>query len=333
MQKKKEIKKGIFGKHFFVLLVVLSAVLVFPTGLQGQQVKAVLMPDSILIGQRAVLQVEVTAPLGSFVIPVALNDTVFNAVEILSAGGLDTLVGEAGAYSIRQEFVITAWKEGFYPIAPIPAMILDGVDTMDVFSEPLLFGVYPVEIAEDAKPYDIKPIYGMPVSFREVIRVAGPVLILLALLAGFFWWFLKRRKRHPQSESIWEKPDIPPHIAAISSLESLKNKKLWQNGKVKLYHSELTYIVRMFIEKRFGLLALEMTSGEIIRGIQGHLKEADLTDSLKYIFELADLVKFAKFLPDPQQNEESIELAMDFVKRNIPPLLDDEKNPKAQGEE
>jgi len=113
----------------------------------------------------------------------------------------------------------------------------------------------------------------------------------------------------------------------------LKNKKLWENGKVKLYHSELTYIVRMFLEKRFGLLALEMTSGEILKAVEPHLKGEDMTDSLKVIFELADLVKFAKFSPEPQQNEKCMELALDFVKRNFPSPVAEEKKYKQGGEE
>ncbi|MEE4176939.1 MAG: hypothetical protein V2I46_05460 [Bacteroides sp.] len=323
----------IFKKRILVFLAFISATFTGSFTLHAQQIQASLTPDSIKIGERAVLRVEVFAPEGSLVVPVALSDTIFNELEILSASPLDTLKGEGGEYSVWQEFVITSWKEGFYPIAPITIRIINRQDTLEVFSEPLLLEVYSVEIAEDATPYDIKPIFKIPVSFMDVFRWAGPLLLLLALIAGFAWWFVKKRKRRPVAESIWEKPDIPAHIAAISSLESLKNKKLWQNGKVKLYHVELTYIIRMFIEKRFGLLALEMTSGEIIQAIHSHFKEEDLTDSLAYIFELADLVKFAKFSPDPQQNGESMNLAIDFVKRNIPPPPAEEKKSKPQGQE
>lgn len=333
MLNRKKIFNLNFRKRMLVFLVFLSVNLAGSLSLNAQQVQANLAPDFILIGKHAVLRVEVKAITGSLVVPVALSDTIFNEIEILSASPLDTLINDSGNYTIRQEFVITAWKEGFYPIAPIQVKIVNGSDTLEAFSEPLLFEVFSPDLAQDATPYDIKPIFKMPLSFRDVFRWAGPIFVLLVLVAGLFWWFVKKRKHRPIAESIWEKPDIPAYIAAISSLESLKNKKLWQNGKVKLYHSELTYIVRMFIEKRFGLLALEMTSGEIVQAIRPHLKEEDMNDSLKYIFEIADLVKFAKFSPEPQQNEESMDLALDFVKRNIPPPPVEEKKGKPQGQE
>jgi hypothetical protein len=323
----------LFVKQVFANLALLFILFFATEGLQAQQVKAILEPDSIVIGKRAVLRVEVSCPSDSQVIPVALNDTIFEEVEIFSASPLDTLRAETGDYFIRQEFVITAWEEGFYPIAPIPVLVVSRTDTLEVYSAPLLLKVYSVEVSEDATPYDIKPIFRMPLSIAEMVRVAGPAILLLALFAGLAWWFYKQRKGRPQAESICEKPGIPPHIAAISSLENLKNKKLWENGKVKLYHSELTYIVRMFLEKRFGLLALEMTSGEILKAVEPHLKGEDMTDSLKVIFELADLVKFAKFSPEPQQNEKCMELALDFVKRNFPSPVAEEKKYKQGGEE
>ena len=327
------IVKPLFFRQAFVLLLFFYASLAGSTALQAQQVNAGLVPDSILIGERAVLWVEVSVPAKSFIVPLALNDTIFNKLEILSVTLPDTLESDSGNVFIRQKFEITAWEEGYYPIAPLKVWFIQGQDTLEVSSQPMLLGVYPVELAEDATPYDIKPILKMPLSFMDVFRWVGPILFVIVLFTGLAWWFMKRRRSRPQAESVWEKPDIPPHIAAISSLESLKNKKLWQNGKVKLYHSELTYIIRMFIEKRFGLLALEMTSGEIILNIQVHFKEGDLTDSLRYILEIADLVKFAKFVPDPQQNEESMDLALEFVKRNIPTSPTAEKKTMLKGEE
>lgn len=282
------------------------------------QVRVRLEPESIKIGQRAGFFIELDAPAQSIVHWPAFSDSLAKQIEVLSFGRIDTLSADGQQYTLAQQLLITAWEPGFIAIAPAPFLLAINGDSLLVESEPLLLQVQAPELAEDAVPYDIKPIFKVPVTLAEVFPwlLAG---FVLALLAWLFWRYLKKRNAKPAAESIWEKPEIPAHIAAISSLESLKNKKLWQSGKVKLYYSELTFILRMYLEKRFRIIALEMTSSEILQAVPAHLKEEEQIEWLRFILELADLVKFARYQPQPQQNEECMDLALEFVQRNIPP--------------
>jgi len=311
---------------FFSILILLS--FFSPFRGMAQQARVKLEPDSIMIGQRAKLTIEVDAPRGSIVLPPALSDTLSDKIELLSFGKLDTISSDKETITIRQEMAVTAWSPGFIVIPPLPFIMISASDTIKVDSEPCLLQVQGVDIAENDAPFDIKPIFRMPVSLAEILVWWIPISLFLGLVIGFILWYLKRRKYKPAAESIWEKPEIPAYIAAISSLEGLKNKKLWQNGKVKLYYSELTFILRMYLEKRFGIIALEMTSTEILQVLPLQLKDEELTESLKYILEVADLVKFAKFEPQPQQNDECLEMALDFVKRTIPLPHAGERNKK-----
>ncbi len=304
-------------RRFAVLLVLLSVQAGFVSA-SSPQVRVRLEPDSILIGQRASFFIELDAPTQSIVNWPTFSDSLAQQIEVISFGRIDTLSADEQQYTLGQQLLISAWEPGFIAIAPAPFLLVENGDTIRVESEPILLQVQAPELAEDAVPYDIKPIFKVPVSLAEMLPwlLAG---VLLGMAFWLLWRYLKKSKTRPDGESIWEKPEIPAHIAAISSLESLKNKKLWQNGKVKLYHSELTFILRMYLEKRFGIIALEMTSAEIFQAVPVHLKEEEQIEWIRFILDLADLVKFARYQPEPQQNEECMDLALDFVKRNIPP--------------
>jgi hypothetical protein len=308
-------------------LILLVLIIFSPFRGMAQQARLKFDTDSIAMGKRAVLTIEIDAPANSVVFSPTLSDTLSQKLELISFKTTDTILLNNEMHTLRQEILVTAWEPGFVVIPHLPFKAITNGDTLLFESEPLMLYVQGVEIGEEATPFDIKPILKMPVSLLEIFKWWLPISFITGLIIGFTFWYLKRRKNRPVSESIWEKPEIPPHIAAISSLESLKNKKLWQSGKVKLYHSELTFILRMYLEKRFNIIALEMTSSEILQLAPRHIKEEESLESLKYIFELADLVKFAKFEPEVQQNEECIELALEFVKRNIPQTVVKEKGP------
>ena len=111
---------------------------------------------------------------------------------------------------------------------------------------------------------------------------------------------------------------IPPHIEALENLRILKDEKLWQNGFEKEYHIRLSDIIRTYIEKRYGVTALEQTTDEIMRHTRT-LESIDdvLRNKLKQILMLSDMVKFAKELPLPNENEMSIDHAFEFVNKTV----------------
>ncbi len=97
------------------------------------------------------------------------------------------------------------------------------------------------------------------------------------------------------------------------ALDEIKVQKLWQQGKEKEYHSQVSDVIRKYIEERFDIYAMEMTSDQIFRRMRG-MSDADFVfDKLKQLLLLADLVKFAKYHPLPEENELSMMDAYLFV--------------------
>jgi len=202
-------------------------------------------------------------------------------------------------------------------------------DTNARFAEtvPIYLEVESPDIDPDQDIKAIKPPIHAPVTFAEIAPWLGGGL-LLVLIVILVIYILKKRKKEEPIFKIRSKPALPPHREAIEKLEKLRLKKLWQSGKLKSYHTELTDIIRYYIERRFSILALEMTTDEIM----DKLKLQNINDlAYKKLFNtlvLADLVKFAKEQPLPIENDTSLNNCTDFVNETKPvpqPVMADEK--------
>jgi len=162
----------------------------------------------------------------------------------------------------------------------------------------------------------IKPIIGplkVPISFREMLPWILAAVVVVLLVIGGIWYYNKRRKREPVFR-LKPKVVLLPHETALQEIEKLRVKKLWQAGKIKEYHSELTEIIRKYIEDRFQVPALEQTSAEILESLLNNAgcPHAAL-DKLSNLLILADMVKFAKAEPLPLENENSLNDGIQFV--------------------
>jgi hypothetical protein len=163
-------------------------------------------------------------------------------------------------------------------------------------------------------PVDIKTVYGAPVTLKEVTPyILG--IILIAAILFFIFYYIKWKKKNVPLFSKPEKPAEPAHIIALRELDRIKNQKLWQQEKIKQYYSEVADTIRNYIENRFDVPAMEQTSAETL-GIFKQRKDlvGDASvDQLQHILSLADLVKFAKYTPLPDDNNLTLMNAYFFV--------------------
>jgi hypothetical protein len=121
-----------------------------------------------------------------------------------------------------------------------------------------------------------------------------------------------------------------PHETALEELAALRNAGLWQLGKVKDYYTELTEILRRYISERYLLNAMELTSDEILSAGFMRLLDNSSMENLTFILRTADLVKFAKAKPLPQDHDQCMTAAESFVKATIPsPVLNVKEEVKA----
>lgn len=273
----------------------------------------------IQIGDQVKCELIVTVPAGSHVQWPILPDTLAAGIEILRKSGIDTVSSDKDKFTLRQELIITSFDSGSYVVKPIPFKYGQKGDTVTYFTEtaPVTLDVQTIQTdqAQDIKP--IKPPLNAPVTFRELLPWIGLVLLILAI-AALVYFYLKKRKQAKPVVTSRLKTTIPPYEAAIEALESLRLKKLWQSGRVKEYYSEMTEIVREYIELRFPVRALEMTTSEINAALRQTDVNSTAREKLNQTLILADLVKFAKEQPMPLENDLSLNQCLDFVRETKP---------------
>ncbi len=179
----------------------------------------------------------------------------------------------------------------------------------------LMLTVLDVDVdTTSAEIRDIASIEKVPYTFWEIFRWVLLGLGILALAFGG-WWFWKKWKSGKVSEWLSNEPvdTRTPEERALDNLENLRQKQLWQSGRAKEYHTELTDTVRTFIEEATGIRATDMTSDETVEEMKSGkwmVNHSLLLD----IFTTADLVKFAKSEPLPHEHDRSMSEAMEFVK-------------------
>ena len=173
-------------------------------------------------------------------------------------------------------------------------------------------------IAVDAKG-DIKDIVG-PVSAPWQFADFLPYLIALFVLGavGYGYYYYRRKQKEKLAAYVPPKPKIAPHAAALFALRELEDKKLWQNGHVKEYYSEVTGIVRTFFEGRWNFIALELTTDEILDHMKRIPESEKIWNEMRSFFVEADLVKFAKRVPAPEENENELQWAYEIVRAMTP---------------
>jgi LPXTG-motif cell wall-anchored protein len=288
---------------------------------QDAAVEAKLDTSRLLIGDQVALHFTFTGPAGAQVLWPRLPDTIYNNIQVIERGNPDTTLSQdKRTATIHQRVVLTSFDTGFYSIPPIPFYyrVLPDTATRVAETRMLLLEVstVPVDTTRAIKP--IKGPIRVPLSFRDILPWLLLVLGLAALIALVIW-YLKRRKKDAPLFNLIPTVVLKPHEIALASLGELRQKKIWQAGRFKEYHSELTDILRKYIEERFTVRALESTTDEIVEGLaeNGGVRKENL-DQLRRILVLADLVKFAKARPVGGENEESLSLGIQFVNETIP---------------
>jgi hypothetical protein len=304
----------------YILFVLTLGLLASPVKSQYTGAAARLDSTSLLIGNQSKLELTVTVPAGSILNWPILADTLTRNVEILRKSGLDTVSSNERQFTLKQDLVITSFDSGYYVIPPIRFNYSKKGDTVTYFMEtaPVYLAVNTVQTDQknDIKP--IKPPLKAPITFKEVLTWVALALLIVAIAFALYYFLLKKKKKEPLLK-IRLKPTVPADEAALEAFETLRLKKLWQSGRVKEYYSEMTDIVREYIELRFIIRALEMTTDEIASAIKQTNVNGQAREKLLKTLTLADLVKFAKEQPIPVENDLSLNHCIDFVRETRPP--------------
>ena len=278
-------------------------------------VSATLDSTTLFIGDQTDLHLRATGEVGEQVTMPMLDKELIPGVEIVDRTIVDTLSLKDGRVQYDQYLTLTSFEDSLFYIAPLP--FVNGDDT--VWSEGLTLNVVqPFEMdTTDMAITDIKGVYKAPIWWWGIFRWVLLALLLAGVgVAGYYLiTYLQNRKREEQGNDVITVPLRPAEEVALEKLDAIKEKKIWQQGQVKEYYTQLTDVVREYIARRFEVSSVEQTSDETLRDIRPLLNERKyLYDQLRKMLTLADLVKFAKWSTTPDENELSLRNAYTFVK-------------------
>jgi LPXTG-motif cell wall-anchored protein len=305
-----------------IFLTYLLGLMVVCGQLRAQDIvaRAYLDTTDILIGDQINLNLEFDMPLDYRVLWPFSQDTLTRNVEIVTQTPVDTLINSReNTVSLVQKITITSFDSGYYqlPALHFRYQPVDDTGFHELSTMPVYLRVHSMEIDTTQSIMAIKPPLPAPLTFGEIMPWLFMVLGIIAIAAMLVYIIRKRRKKEPIF-TIRPRPVLPPHVTAMQGLESLRQKKLWQSGRVKEYYTQLTGIVRTYIEGRFGVAAVEMTSNEIIEGLKGIGTHREAIEGLRQTLTLADLVKFAKATPLPTENDTCMDQCISFVETTMP---------------
>lgn len=249
----------------------------------------------------------------------------FGALEVLESYKVDT-VKKGDRYELIKKYGLTQFDSGKYTIPRIPIIINDKT----VYSDSLSIEINDVKVDTlKQKMFDIK----------DIATVKSPmgnwwiyVMVVIGLIGlGFLiFYLLKNRKPKAKAEVIVYKTPIEK---ATTLLQQLESKELWQKGAVKDYYSELTDIVRNYIEEEIKIPAMESTTSELIEGLRKAAKQKklklsnDTVENLEKVLQQADLVKFAKVTPldyEIEEDKKRISNTIVTIHKSIPEVVETE---------
>ena len=303
-----EVKGFLFVYLFFLSLSVLS---------QDRIVKAQVETSNIRIGEQFSYKITVKD-----VDKVILPKLELKGLEVVDSAKTDTI-----NYMLIKKYMITGFDSGSFYIPQQQVFIRNQA----YLTDSILINVATVAIdTTKIKKYPIKSIKQEPYVYDD-FKLYIYLLIAALLIIGFWiYWFVIRKKKEVE-----EKPTyvaLAPYDEAMHKLNELDEKLLWQNNKVKEYYSELTDIIRAYIERELKIPALEKTSDEIIETLNDFYEANTINTTkenikkLKDLFQEANLVKFAKSKPLAPEIEEDRKDAEEIVHNLKPkPVIEDEK--------
>ena len=289
-------------KHLCYIFFLMAAGL---TNLNAQIFEALPSKDRILIGEPFDLKLEARVDANSsFQWPQFQVDTL-KEFEILEIGKLDTTL-ENNIWILTQNLQLTSFDSGFFVTPPL--QLIAGLDTLN--TDPILVQVGMPEITADVPMYDIKDLQAAPIDWIRVLWILFFVFVgLLAIYMIYRTYHIKKQNIRYQTVT----PKVPPHETALTALQALQEKALWEREAFKLHYDELTHIFKVYLASRYNIATLELTSSELLQKLRARGLTHHFGSGIEQVLFAADMAKFAKGRTDTVTAQTLLELVRDYV--------------------
>ena len=289
------------------------------------QVKTSIDSTKIKIGQQITYKIEVEARANSLV--VFPEGQTFSPLEMIESYAIDT-IKKNDKYNLIKKYGLTQFDSGKYTIPKQKIIVGDKT----FFTDSLKVEVNNVVVDTTKQGlYDIKPIIEVKKQGGGWWKYLLLILLIIGAIGFIMYWFIWRKKPLTEEEQI---ALLPPYDRAKLALRKLDESHYLETDSIKEYYSELTFIIRKYLDEKVYDKALESTTDELINrltllkeGNQIELSKEDIRN-LESILKRADLVKFAKSAVDVELakiDRNTIDIEIDHVKEALPEPTEEEK--------
>ena len=252
-------------------------------------------------------------------------------VEVNSSSEVDTVNLGSGRLQLNRTLLIQPWDSGEFVIPGIA--LVAGEDTFR--SSQLVIKVFTADVDTMTTIHSWGPAVSQSRGFFDWVPdwIAdywwAYVLGLLLIAGAVTAYIIKRKGGFSQALKPAAKP-VPPYEKAMEQLAVLKQRQLCEKGQEKTYYTELTEILRQYLEGRFGINAMEMTTPQTKRAVRATVPAEAAPGLMNEVLEMADYVKFAKMRPLPEDNVRAFEQAIKFVENTRPAPEQDNQGKEAE---
>jgi hypothetical protein len=296
---------------------ILLYICILSSAASAQDIKVTAAFDTsrIFIGDQTYFTVTVDKPVSSRLEIPLFRDSLLKNLQILKGPSIDSSLLKDGRMRTVQKYLVTSFDSGKYLLPPVYAEIKAENRIKRFYSDYSQLEVTRVKITPPdtvSKIFDIVKPYRAPLTAGEIL----PWVLLVVLVAAGVWYLIRylRRIRMKEAGIVPDPEPEAAHVIAFRQLDQLKNEKLWEKGELKAYYTRLTEIARLYLENRFGIYSLELTTVETLSELRrSGFKEDENYRRIRTVLTGADLVKFAKFKPEPSENELQYNFIWEFV--------------------
>lgn len=261
---------------------------------------------NIRIGEQFLFQISID-DTSNVILPESLEK--LKSLEVVQNRKLDTVRNR-----LIKKYVMTGFDSGSYYIPSQQVFIKN----RSYLTDSILINVATVAVdTTKQKMFPIKAIQNEPFILDDFKPYFIWVIMAVLLIVGLIYYLMNRKKNQEVQEEV--NVSLPPFEEAIDRLQKLDSKLLWQNNKIKKYYSELTEIIRSYLEKELKIPALEITTLELIKMLDNFKQattieiENETIKKLNGLLNEADLVKFAKSKPLSHEIEQDRRDAEDIL--------------------
>jgi len=307
-------------KMIAILSIAFLVYIPFFVSAQKTEATASIDSNNVLIGDQVRYTYKFTFPSKAVPSIPVIADTLSKQIEVISRQKMDTLISADKKFTtLSQTLNIASFDSGTFVIPPMIFSYKMPGDTANyrVGTMPIMLYVNTVAVDTTKDFKDIKLPLGEPLTWKEILPWTLLGLGILLIIGIVIYIIRKIRKKEPII-NLPKKPKIPPYEKALSELEELRIQKLWQMGKNKEFHSSLTDILRVYIEGQFNVDAMEMITSDVIASLKSAKVPVEEIKRIEKILTLADMVKFAKFQPLPDEHDNSLKNGILFVENTKP---------------